>query len=222
MSIYQEELSRILPKIGCEGIYDKENGVLCIQYENSVLGFQNSKGDLNFSRELLNEDANKKLDDVIEQMRHIREYADKYLCAPNLEFEGVKEYKLLAEYGDTVLAAKRSENHGFMFCTWKQDKKHSYVTHGDYSQNYDYAKESFVTRAGLIEKNKLFSLSEAKELYRSISFAMENCETLTYEQERSLKDLLEKLTWGYPELEENPPCFECAEQHTEDTGPNML
>ena len=51
---------------------------------------------------------------------------------------------------------------------------------------------------------------------------MENCETLTYKDEQNLKALLEKLTWGYPELEEIPPSFLDGEQETENMGPNMI
>ena len=35
-----------------------------------------------------------------------------------------------------------------------------------------------------------------------------NCETLTYEQERQLDKLQEKLTDAYPSLEAEPPTFE--------------
>lgn len=31
---------------------------------------------------------------------------------------------------------------------------------------------------------------------------------LTYDQEQQLKGLEEKLTYGYPQLEDNPPSFE--------------
>ena len=43
---------------------------------------------------------------------------------------------------------------------------------------------------------------------RCVDFAKANCETLTYEQERQLDKLQEKLTDGYPSLEIEPPTFE--------------
>ena len=222
MTAYQDELKRSLPKLGCEGVFDYEYDTLSIQYNGYVLGFQNSNGNLNYSRDLLNTDCNKKLDEVIEKLKNIREYVTKYLHAPELPFDGVKEYRLIAEYGDTVLAATRTGNQGFMFCTWTQNKKHNFVTHGDYSQNYEYAKESFVKRSGLLNEHKIFTQDEAKDLYKSVSYAMENCETLTYKDEQNLKSLLEKLTWGYPELEENPPSFSDGYQETANMRPNMI
>ena len=43
---------------------------------------------------------------------------------------------------------------------------------------------------------------------RCVDFTKGNCETLTYEQERQLDKLQEKLTDGYPSLEAEPPTFE--------------
>lgn len=80
-----------------------------------------------------------------------------------------------------------SEKHGFMFTTWKQSADRRSVSHGDYSPNFEYAKESFATRSGLIDAQRLFTEDEASNLYRCLDFARGNCETLTYEQENSAR-----------------------------------
>lgn len=82
------------------------------------------------------------------------------------------------------------------------------VLWGDYSPNYEYVKEAFAVRSGLVSKDRLFSENESAYLYRCVDFAKGNCETLTYEQERQLDKLQEKLTDGYPSLEAEPPTFE--------------
>ena len=79
---------------------------------------------------------------------------------------------------------------------------------GDYSPNYEYVKEAFAVRSGLVSKHRLFSEKESADLCRCVDFAKGNCETLTYEQERQLDKLQEKLTDGYPSLEAEPPTFE--------------
>lgn len=219
MNIYQEELNRMLPKINCKGIYDNEFNGLTIMFDGYVLGYQDINGALNYSRDSLNTDCNKKLDEVIDSLRKIREYVDKYLSAPQLPFDDVKEYRLLAEYGDTILAATKTE-HGFMFCTWEQDKKRNYVTRGDYTTDYEYAKKSFVIRSDLMDKHRVYSLEEAKEMYRCISYVMDNCETLTYKQEKDFKVILEKLTWGYPELKDNPPSI--SDGQIQNDGPSLV
>ena len=63
-------------------------------------------------------------------------------------------------------------------------------------------------RSGLVSKERLFSENESADLYRCVDFAKGNCETLTYEQERQLDKLQEKLTGAYLSLEADPPTFE--------------
>ena len=79
---------------------------------------------------------------------------------------------------------------------------------GDYSPNYEYVREAFAVRSGLVSKYRLFSENESAYLCRCVDFAKANCETLTYEQERQLDKLQEKLADGYPSLEIEPPTFE--------------
>ena len=107
-----------------------------------------------------------------------------------------------------MLAATYNEKNGFMFCTWKQNADGDSVFWGDYSPNYEYVKEAFAVRSGLVSKERLFSENESAYLYRCVDFTKGNCETLTYEQERQLDKLQEKLTDGYPSLEAEPPTFE--------------
>ena len=63
-------------------------------------------------------------------------------------------------------------------------------------------------RSGLIPESRLFSEQETANLCRCVDFTKGNCETLTYEHERQLDKLQEKLTDGYPSLEAEPPTFE--------------
>ena len=72
-------------------------------------------------------------------------------------------------------------------------------------------------RSGLIGEHRLFTEKESADLYRCVDFAIANCETLTYEQERQLDNLREKLTDGYPSLEAEQPTFE----QTADPQQNM-
>ena len=70
------------------------------------------------------------------------------------------------------------------------------------------SKEVFAVRSGLVNKHRLFSENESAYLCRCVDFTKGNCETLTYEQERQLDKLQEKLTDAYPSLEAEPPTFE--------------
>lgn len=209
MTIYQQELLRQLPKLNCTGQMDDESGMLHISLNGIPLCRAAKSAELYWSQEkLITEEQKDALNAVHKAAQSVREYVSLYEAAPPLGVTDLPAYRRLAEYGDIVLGAMYSEQHGFMFSTWQQDKENAYVARGDYSPDYEYAKESFITRSMLVDKNRLFTLEEAESLYRCIDYVRENCETLTYDQERQLKGLSEKMAYGYPQLEENSPSFE--------------
>ena len=156
----------------------------------------------------LSDEYRSKIADIQDEISMVREYVGLYEHAPQMKAADVSEYRQLASFGDTVLAATYSEKIGFMFCTWKQNADGDSVFWGDYSPNYEYVKEAFAVRSSLVSKHRLFSEKESADLCRCVDFAKGNCETLTYEQERQLDKLQEKLTDGYPSLEAEPPTFE--------------
>ena len=158
--------------------------------------------------ENLSEEYREKIAGIQDEVLTVREYIGLYERAPQMKAAGVTEYKQLASFGDTVLAATYNEKNGFMFCTWKQNADGDSVFWGDYSPNYEYVKEAFAVRSSLVSKHRLFSEKESADLYRCVDFAIANCETLNYEQEQQLDNLREKLTDGYPSLEAEQSTFE--------------
>ena len=209
MTIYQAELLRRLPQLDCTGYYGYRDGLLHIFHGDDPFCRQTPEGFLRFYEDQFEALSQTELYDKIHQeVRAIREYVGLYEAAPQMEAEGVHDYRKLAEYGNIVLAGTYSENYGFMFTTWDQDKERSYVSGGDYSPNYAYAKESFVRRSGLIQEQRLFQPAEAENLYRCVDYARNHCGSLTFEQSKALDELAEKLSFGYPEIEKNPPIFE--------------
>ena len=209
MTIYQKELLRQLPGLNCTGEFDKESGILHISQDGIPICRAAKWIELYWNHDKQIADSHKETLDALSSTAHsIRKYVALYESAPSLGISSLPEYRRLAEYDDVVLGAMYSEQHGFMFSTWRQDKEKKYVWHGDYSPDYEYAKESFISRSGLVNRNRLFTPEEAENLYRCIGYVRENCEMLTYDQEQQLKGLEEKLTYGYPQLEDNPPSFE--------------
>ena len=103
-----------------------------------------------------------KILDIQEEISTVREYVGLYEHAPQMQAADVSDYRQLAAFGDTVLAATYSEKNGFMFCTWKQNADGDSVFWGDYSPNYEYVKESYnhlipgkeyVLKGALMDKN---------------------------------------------------------------------
>lgn len=208
MTIYQKELLRMLPTLECEGKYNPETEMLDITYHKIPMFSQNNNG-------FIYEDARSRTtgnlaeiqDAICINAEKIRDYVGLYESSPQMTILDVKEYRKLSEFGDTVLAAMYSEQHGFMFTTWKQNNAKTYVTHGDYTPNYESAKESFAIRAGLINKDQLFSEDEATDLYKSVGYTRDNCDSLSYLQEERLRNLADKLQDGYPSLEYESTSF---------------
>ena len=82
-----------------------------------------------------------KIADIQDEISTVRKYVGLCEHAPQMQAADVSDYRQLAAFGDTVLAATYSEKNGFMFCTWKQNADGDSVFRGDYSPNYEYVKE---------------------------------------------------------------------------------
>ena len=122
---------------------------------------------------------------------------------------------MLGEMGDVVFGAKHSENFGFTFSSWYQDKERKSVTLGNYSGDYESSKEAFAVRSRLVDKNKLFSEEESANLYRCIEYVRDHM-NLTFDQDQGLRELEEKIVYAYPQLEESPPSYDEDESMTMD------
>lgn len=89
----------------------------------------------------LSDEYRSKFADIQDEISTVREYVGLCEHAPQMQAADVSDYRQLATFGDTVLAATYSEKDGFMFCTWKQNADGDSVFRGDYSPNYEYVKE---------------------------------------------------------------------------------
>lgn len=210
MTIYQKELARKLPILDCTGTMNEDSGQLHVWMDHMPLCTAGKKADLNWEeKNLFNAERKAVHESLCEAAAIIREYVSLYEASLPMKMEGLKEYRRMAEYRDVVLGGMFSEQHGFMFSTWRQNiNDRSYVTNGDYSPNYEYIKKSFAVRSGLINKQRLFTEEEAADLYRCLRFVQDHCDPLTYDQDQQLRSLAEKLVDGYPEIENNSPSFE--------------
>lgn len=175
MNIYQQELLRKLSEYECTGQYNEESKRLEVSYDGIPLCSQNEDGFLRYHGDkTVTDDWKAALENMKEQAAKIREYVRMYETAPPMGIPDVSKYRRMAEYGDTVLAGMYSEQHGFMFTTWRESADKTSVTHSNYSPNFDSVKESFITRSGLLDRNRLFTEDEAANLYRCIAYAQDN------------------------------------------------
>lgn len=216
MTIYQEEMQRKAFCYGCTTEYDESTKLMTINHNGQQIGEISAQGFMYYDSAKIRGDGSK---EIFEKLREdtylVREYVGLYESSQPMKPKDVSEYRQLAEYGEIVFGATYSPKYGFMFSSWRQSQDKQNVANGDYSPNYLYSKEAFAVRAKLIDKNKLFTQAEATELFKCAAFARDNCESLTYEQDRSLMELMEKLQYGYPHLKDAPPSFD------EDEGMQM-
>ena len=91
---------------GNEWLEVSSNGIpLCrIKYNGQFL----SNADQNLSDEYRS-----KIADIQDEISTVREYVGLYEHAPQMKADGVSDYRQLAVFGDTVLAATYNEKNGF-------------------------------------------------------------------------------------------------------------
>ena len=61
----------------------------------------------------LSDEYRSKISDIQEEISTVREYVGLYEHAPQMKADGVSDYRQLAAFGDTVLAATYNEKNGF-------------------------------------------------------------------------------------------------------------
>ena len=187
MTIYQEEMQRKAQQYGCITDYDESDQLLLISHKGVHLTAINPEGFMFYnSKDLTDPESREVFSHLTDDAETVREYVGLYESAPQMKPKDVQNYRKLSEYGDVVFAGMYSQKHGFMFCSWRQADGGKYVAHGNYSPDYLVSKENFAVRAGLVDNNKLFTKEEAEELFKCAAFARDNCESLTYEQDRGL------------------------------------
>lgn len=139
-----------------------------------------------------------------------------YADATYLQCDGVKDYKLLCDFGDYLLAAKLGKDNELSFVTWRYEYSRDSVALGHYfDTNYEAAKEDFAVRCGLVDGRKIFN--EEEILYLDTACAFGNygdyldrlADSTAKEEFKKLIDKLESLL--PPELLEQIP-----EQEQED------
>jgi hypothetical protein len=130
----------------------------------------------------------------------LKERYDLYLNAKPLDCEGVRDFRLISEFGNHLLAARQSKDNEIRFVTWQYDYDRTGVNLGHYYEtNYQGTLGDFTVRSGLLDENQLFSEDEMAVLYASCVFRGRNDDDLTFESEKELQAVMEKLESNLPQ-----------------------
>lgn len=130
----------------------------------------------------------------------VQEYVTAYYQAPPLVAADLPNgYKKLSDLGNYVFAAKQMANSSFEFVTWEYTYDRSGVGHGNYFYDYEAAKTDFGVRTGMIDRSKLFSEKEILFLYKHLSHYMDLNNYMSFDDEKDVKALLDKMKDIEPE-----------------------
>lgn len=136
--------------------------------------------------------------DIIKQtFRDTAEAFETYTSAMPLEVQGesAQTYRKLCELNGVVLAAKLMQDNTLQFATWRRSS--TGVEHGNYTRDYQAAKQDFALRAKLIDERRLFNDDELKLIHSAIEtaqrFGQIAKEPMNYDDERRLEWLSEKI-----------------------------
>ena len=155
-------------------------------------------GNMRFLPEVSPEQERNKISRTLTAMKQTH---DLYADAPQLQAEGVSDFRLISNFGDYILAAKMTKDNEVRFTTWQYDYDRTGVMWGHYFEtNYEGAKQDFAVRAGLIEEQKLFSEEELVVLHDACVFRGRNDDSISYEDEKMLHSVMEKVESNIPNL----------------------
>lgn len=142
---------------------------------------------------------------------------DLYAQAKPLLCDGVTDFRLISDFGNYLLAAKLGTDNEVRFTTWQYDYDRTGVTLGHYYEtNYEGAKKDFALRAGLIDEKQLFTEEELVILHDSCVFRGRNDDDITFDDERKLEAVMEKVESNIPNR-----IFDHEHNHGHDHGQDM-
>ena len=131
-------------------------------------------------------------------------YVEAMENAPPLRASWLHEdFRLLADFGGTVLAGQERENGlGYQFVTWVWDYERQGVCYGHYFEDdFQSAKQDFAVCSGLISRAQLFTTEELTELYRATDHFLESGPEPDSGQLKAIQKARAKIEYTVPELQ---------------------
>ena len=182
-----------------------ENGLVHVRWNEKPLCSVDRDGIVRFRpADITGPEVDRQLRTVIQAAGQVKEYMRIFERAPALKAVGLEDtYKVLADFGDAVLAGQLGKK-GARFVTWEWDFDRQGVHAGHYfMENYEAAKQDFAVRAGLVERQRLFSDEQLAVIRNACAFALEDDATLSYAEEKQLHSVQEQIELLLPQQERN-------------------
>lgn len=200
---YFKELTRILALNDIEAAPPDRNSLPILLNGRSVCRVEPSGDMCIFPDDVRSPEGDELYHKVAPFSQMVKEYLTAIERAPLLKATALDEdFRLLAEYNGAVLAVLDTK-YGYKFATWERDYQGTGVVNGDYYlDGYTAAKQDFAIRAGLIEKQRLFSDDQLLEIYRSVNDTFDAGHNLTYSDEKKLYGIQKQIESLLPDIKE--------------------
>ena len=205
---YFQELSLNLQHEGLTVKPETEEGLLPVELDGQRLCLVLDTGAVRYWKaDVADDHRSAALDRVTDVAKITAEYMRQLETAPQLTASGLTgDYRLLAEFNDTVLAGHPSK-YGVQFITWEWVQDHTALYQGNYygpeggTDSYAAAKRNFAVRSGLIPRSALFTPEQLTEVYRCIHETLESEYPITDERRKCLESAAEKIERCVPDLD---------------------
>ena len=182
-----------------------EEGLVHVRWHEKPLCSVDRDGIVRFRpADITGAEVDRQLRTVTQTATQVKEYMRIFERAPALKAIGLEDtFKVLADFGDAVLAGQLGKK-GARFVTWEWDFDRQGVHAGHYfMENYEAAKQDFAVRAGLVERQRLFSDEQLAVIRNACAFALEDDATLSYAEEKQLQSVQEQIELLLPQQERN-------------------
>ncbi|MDR2902932.1 MAG: hypothetical protein LBU77_00245 [Clostridiales bacterium] len=190
MTIVSKVLTEFRQRLKSEGYayrFNKVGAGLVYDGDQNVSIMEN--GDIHYKRE------NKAFAMKIKAIRdEVQEYMTAFLSAKRIEGAPGRDTRTLLLYNACELAARQMPGGDMDFVTWRIDRNGEREI-GHYTNHYAEAKRDFAVRAGLIDRDRLFTETELTVIRSSLSeyLAFEGGDHVSWEHEKSIKDVIDKI-----------------------------
>ena len=200
-SQYAKEIEIRLTRAGYS-VQPKEDDLLPVDWMGKRICRVSADGHARFFADDLSgseeRDAFHSICDIVSE---VSEYMQLIETAPPIKADSLDEsYKLLSDYNGAVLAGHPTR-FGVQFITWEWNYDHSAMWQGHYFDgDYAGAKRDFALRAGLIDRDMLFSPEQLTEVYRAIHETLDGAYPITVERSKLLESAAEQIERVVPDL----------------------
>ncbi len=182
------------------------DGFLPVELDGQRLCLAMDTGRVRYWKEdVVGDSRSAALDRVTDIVKTTAEYMSQMEAAPQLGVGPKGDYRLLADFNNTVLAGHPTQ-YGVQFVTWERVQEGTALHQGDYYgpcagvDSYTAAKQDFAARSGLIPRSALFTPEQLTEIYRSIHETLDSGYPITDERQKHLESAAEQIERSVPDL----------------------